>query len=71
MSIIPTTYAEWEHCITVTCGVPLTPEYVAERIAALENHQDVHTQKYIEQWGKEQHARSLAWFKEAQAKLSK
>ena len=34
MNYIPQTYDEWEHCITVKCGIPLTPAYVAGRITA-------------------------------------
>ncbi|AWX93881.1 hypothetical protein DPM13_14980 [Paracoccus mutanolyticus] len=34
MNHVPRTYAEWEHCITVECGIPLTAGYVAGRIPA-------------------------------------
>ncbi|MFM8445094.1 MAG: hypothetical protein ACKN9W_17375 [Methylococcus sp.] len=33
--IIPTDYAEWHECITVHCGIPLSLEYITERLAAL------------------------------------
>ncbi|MEM6578887.1 MAG: hypothetical protein AAF678_10375 [Pseudomonadota bacterium] len=69
MPVIPRTYEEWEHCITVECGIALTPEYVAERIEALENQNDHHTLKFLEQYGKAHLGRTLAWFREAQAKL--
>ena len=32
---IPTNYAEWRECITVHCGIPLTPDYITERLIAL------------------------------------
>lgn len=67
--MIPTTYEEWEHCITVECGIPLTAEYVAERIEALQNMGDYHTQRFISRWGQEHHARTLAWFREAEEQL--
>ena len=70
MSIIPTTYEEWEHCITVECGIPLTAEYVAERIEALQNMQDYRTQRFIDSWGQDHHARTLAWFRQAEERLS-
>ncbi|MEM9341697.1 MAG: hypothetical protein AAGA87_01500 [Pseudomonadota bacterium] len=70
MPAIPQTYADWEHCITVECGIPLTLDYVAERIQSLENADDFNTQRFIERWGSAHHAKTLTWFREAEAKLS-
>ncbi|WP_104492607.1 hypothetical protein [Paracoccus denitrificans] len=70
MNYIPQTYEEWEHCITVKCGIPLTPAYVAARIAALEDRHDFHTQRFIGRWGEAHHARTLGWFREAAGKLA-
>lgn len=69
MSIIPQTYDEWEHCITVTCGIPLTADYVTQRIEALQNRRDQGTKKFIDQWGEEHHTRTLGWFREAADRL--
>ena len=33
--IFPFDFASWHHCIAVKCGVPLSADYVAERIAVL------------------------------------
>ena len=71
MFIVPTTYEEWEHCVTVKRGIPLTVKYVAERIEALRDMDDYHNQKFIEWWGDAQHARTLAWFREAEERLAK
>lgn len=70
MSIVPNTYEDWKHCITVTCDIPLTPQYVEARIAALANDEDFHTQKFIERWGSAHHARTLAWFNQAAKELA-
>lgn len=70
MSVVPTTYEEWKHCITVSCDIPLTPDYVATRIAALSDDGDFHTQKFIERWGRAHHAQTLQWFQQAAAELS-
>lgn len=70
MSIVPTTYKEWEHCITVKCGTPLTTAYISQRIADLQNMRDYRTQKFIELWGEAHHARILAWFREAEEKVN-
>ncbi|MDD1651166.1 MAG: hypothetical protein LUO80_12375 [Methylococcaceae bacterium] len=32
---MPTHYTGWRECITVHCGIPLTPDYVAERLKIL------------------------------------
>ena len=69
MTAIPKTYAEWEHCITVQCGIPLTADFVAGRIKALEDPKDFRTQKFIEYWGEEHHAKTLDWFRQAAANL--
>lgn len=70
MNSVPQSYEEWEHCITVKCGIPLTPDYVAGRIAALENGRDFQTEKFITRWGAAHHARTLEWFREAQSRLA-
>ncbi|MEM9476254.1 MAG: hypothetical protein AAGA71_13240 [Pseudomonadota bacterium] len=70
MSFVPTDYEEWKHCITVKCEIPLTQSYVSERIAALNNHADYQTQKFIERWGQAHHARTVAWFEQAAKELA-
>lgn len=70
MPIIPTTYQEWEHCITVECGIPLTAEYIVKRIHALQDMDDYKTKKFIERWGTAHHARTLAWFREAEEQFT-
>lgn len=68
MPIIPTTFAEWEHCITVRCGIPLAPDYITRRILALEDPANPYTQRFIDRWGREHHARTLGWFRQAAAR---
>ena len=31
----PENYDDWKECITEYCGIPLTPDYVEKRLAAL------------------------------------
>lgn len=45
--VIPRTYEEWKHCITVLCGIELTPAYVFERIEALSNLDEFSTQRFV------------------------
>ncbi|MEM7733900.1 MAG: hypothetical protein AAF280_14125 [Pseudomonadota bacterium] len=70
MPIVPTTYEEWEHCITVQCGIPLTAEFADKRIIEMQDENDFHTQKFIDQWGEAHHAQTLAWFEQAKARLT-
>lgn len=70
MSLVPTSYEDWRHCITVKCGIPLTQAYVAERLAALNNQSDYQTEKFINRWGAAHHARTMAWFEQAAKELS-
>lgn len=65
MNVVPTSYGEWKHCITVVCGIPLTSDYAQQRIAALGNKSDHHTQRFIEQWGEAHLERTLGWFRQA------
>lgn len=66
---IPQNYDEWKHCITVICGIQLTPDYVKQRIAALEDLSDDHTRQFIKSWGQEHHGRTVAWFQRASKEL--
>ena len=70
MNIVPQTYDDWKHCITVLCKIPLTPRYVRERIAALNYKSDLHTRRFIERWGQAHHQRTLAWFEQAATELN-
>ncbi|MEM6896528.1 MAG: hypothetical protein AAF576_04065 [Pseudomonadota bacterium] len=70
MSFIPESYEDWKHCITVSCGIPLTQSYVEERLAALSDATDFNTQKFVERWGEAHLARTLGWFQQAAEELS-
>ncbi|MEM9966732.1 MAG: hypothetical protein AAF755_01385 [Pseudomonadota bacterium] len=70
MSFMPTTYEEWKHCITVKCDIPLTPQYVTERLAALNDPLDYQTQQFVDRWGATHHAQTIAWFEQAAKELA-
>lgn len=59
MTAIPQNYSEWEHCITIDCDIPLTLDYVTNRIEALQNDKDYHTQKFVKTWGEAHRAQTL------------
>lgn len=68
-SIIPTTYEEWRHCITVICRQPLTLPYIESRIEALNTPNDHMTDKYVQLYGEQQRIKTLQWFEQAKQDL--
>ncbi len=70
-SIIPGNYEQWRHCIIVECGLELTPDFIAARIAALQDESEHYTQQFIRLYGREYQQVVVGWFKQAQTVLSK
>ena len=65
--VLPQNYEQWRRCITIDCGVELTPDYISQRLSALNNKKDHHTQKFVKLYG-EPHLQSvIGWFVQAQA----
>ncbi|MEM6536424.1 MAG: hypothetical protein AAF668_01705 [Pseudomonadota bacterium] len=58
-------YDEWKNCITVLCGIPLTEDYIDQRLAALRNPTDYKTQQFVEFWGAGHLERVVGWFEQA------
>lgn len=58
-------YDDWKHCITIECGIPLTPEFIENRIASLRDPNDLHTRKFTDEWGQEHLNRVIRWFERA------
>ncbi|MDR7154807.1 hypothetical protein J2W40_001622 [Sphingobium xenophagum] len=67
--LIPTSYEEWEHCITVLCRISLTPAYVETRITALDDPGDHMTQRFVQTWGEAHLDRVRSWFRKAREQL--
>lgn len=63
------TYDDWRHCITELCRLPLTRDYVEQRLAALRDPADHGTQKFIAAWGDDHLARVIGWFEQAERDL--
>lgn len=68
-SIVPDSYAAWRRCIEVDCGIRLDADYIAQRIASLEDPRDFHTQQFVRRWGEPHRQRVAAWFRQAQSEL--
>ncbi|KPQ26863.1 MAG: hypothetical protein HLUCCX14_16990 [Marinobacter excellens HL-55] len=67
--MIPQTYEEWQHCITVICNQPMTRGYIEQRIKALNTPSDHMTAKFVQLYGEQQRARTLEWFERARNEL--
>lgn len=67
--IIPATYEEWRHCITVVCQQELMMPYIEDRIKALNSSSDYMTQKFVQLYGDQQRINTLHWFERAKSEL--
>jgi len=63
---LPATYAEWRHCITVSCGLKLTRSYIEQRLDLLRDENDAQTNRFIALYGREHHQRVVNWFYKTQ-----
>lgn len=62
-------YEDWKHCITVSCQIPLTRDYIDKRISELNDSSNQHTQTFINSWGKSHLQQVLSWFKQAKLEI--
>ena len=67
--VIPETYEHWHHCITVECGIPLTPEFVAERLGVWRNETKEETERFRRLYGDAHWRAVIAWFERAESEL--
>lgn len=67
---MPTHYAGWRECITMHCGIPLTPDYVAERLKILSQAGHEETQRFIRFYGEDHWQRVIGWFQQAANEVS-
>ncbi|MEM7525815.1 MAG: hypothetical protein AAF360_19080 [Pseudomonadota bacterium] len=63
-------YEDWKQCITVACDIPLTADYVDQRLAALRDRGDLHTRKFVDQWGEAHLERVIGWFDQAKREVA-
>ncbi len=61
--LIPDTYEAWRYCIEHQCNIPLTHGYMKERLAALSDPSNFHTQQFIRCWGQAHLQQVIDWFK--------
>ena len=63
------TYEDWKHCITVLCGIPLTTDYINQRLEELKNPSDYGAKKFIDTWGDAHLDRVIGWFEKAKREV--
>jgi len=68
-SAIPQTYEEWRYCITVECGIALTPAFVRERLAVWSNPDAKETRRFAQLYGAAHLERVRQWFARALSEL--
>ena len=67
-AVIPQTYEEWYHAITVIGKQVLTSKYIDQRIASLGATEDASTREFVKLYGEDQRIKTLKWFQQAKQK---
>ncbi len=68
-SPFPQSYDEWQHCITVECGIPLTASFVAQRLAILGDKEAQETRRFRNLYGDDYWQLVVGWFERAAKEL--
>ena len=67
--VFPTTYEQWRHCVEVLGRIRLTPSYISQRLAEIQNDKHAKTREFAELYGTEHLQRTIAWFRRAADEL--
>jgi len=62
---IPETYEQWRHCIVVECGIALTVDFAARRMAVLEDEGAEETRRFRKAYGDAHWQAVRGWFSRA------
>jgi len=68
--MIPRTYTQWRHCITQACGIPLTAEFVAQRLTIWRDAQAQETQHFRRLYGDDHWQAVIRWFEQAEREVT-
>ena len=63
---VPRSYQQWRECITVRCGISLTPGYIATRLVELRDPSHPKTREFLEKYGQTHFSSVVEWFQTAQ-----
>ncbi len=64
MDIIPQNFADWKVCIEKKCGISLTSEFAAQRLALYDDDSRVETRRFVKLYGQEHLHRVKSWFRQ-------
>ena len=67
--MIPDTYEKWRHCITVDCGIPLTKDYIVQRLEVFNKPSSFEVEKFMRLYGEEHTKSVIGWFERALKEL--
>ncbi|MEM1263824.1 MAG: hypothetical protein AAGH76_15610 [Pseudomonadota bacterium] len=67
--VSPDTYEQWHHCITQECGIPLTREFVAKRLAVWRDEKSQETQRFRRLYGDDHWRTVIGWFERAESEI--
>ena len=65
MSLIPSTYDEWRHCIEVKCQISLSENFCKERIKDLTEGKSRYATTFREQYGDHYTNEVVSWYQKA------
>ncbi len=68
--VIPQTYEQWRHCITVECGIALTRAFAQERLEVWNNTAHDEVRRFEQLHGTAHRERVRLWFAQALKQLS-
>jgi hypothetical protein len=68
-NIIPQTYPAWQHCITVECGIPLTPAFIQTRLKVYTDQNNEENRRFRKLYGDAHTQNILRWLQQAQTEL--
>jgi hypothetical protein len=60
--MIPNNYSEWKFCIERDCGIKLTAAFAHERLQALADRKNPHTDSFIKCYGMPYYQKVVKWF---------
>ena len=63
--IFPKHYESWKSCITQKCKIPLTEEFIKNRISILADEDSIERSKFIELYGLHWTNTVISYFKQS------
>ncbi|MEM9181985.1 MAG: hypothetical protein AAGB27_02425 [Pseudomonadota bacterium] len=65
----PGNYEQWHHCITVECGIPLTADFLAQRLNVWRDEKAEETARFRRLYGDQHWQAVISWFERAKAEI--